>query len=74
LRIPSGVVVVARAADLLGPDTGLKSGDLIHSLNATPVDSVEALRAALNKLKPGDAVVLQVERDGKLEWLAFDLE
>jgi serine protease Do len=74
LRIASGVVVVARAADLLGPDTGLRTGDLIHSLNATSIDSVVALRAALNKLKPGDAVVLQVERDGKLQWLAFDLE
>jgi serine protease Do len=74
LRISSGVVVVARAADLLGPDTGLKTGDVIHSLNAKSIDSVDALRAAIRALQPGDPVVLQVERDGKLQWLAFDLE
>src|SRR5580692_11512406 len=36
LRIPSGVVVVGRAADLILPDTGLEAGDIIHQLNSTP--------------------------------------
>jgi serine protease Do len=74
LRIASGVVVVARAADLLGPDTGLRSGDVIHSVNSTSVDSVDSLRARLREIKPGGPVVLQVEREGKLEWLAFEME
>jgi S1-C subfamily serine protease len=74
LRISSGVVVVARAADLLGPETGLRTGDLIHSVNSTSVDSVSSLRARLRDIKPGGSVVLQVERDGGLEWLAFEME
>jgi serine protease Do len=74
LRISSGVVVVARAADLLGPDTGLQSGDVIHSVNAISIDSLDSLRARLREVKPGGPVVLQVERDGKLEWLAFEME
>jgi serine protease Do len=74
LRIQSGVVVIARAANLIGPDTGLKTGDIIHSMNNTPIDSVDALRASLRGLKPGAPVVLQVERDGGLEWVGFDLE
>jgi len=74
LRIPTGVVVVARAADLLGPDTGLKTGDVIHTVNRTPVDSLASLRTILNTLKPASPVVLQVERDGQLQWLAFELE
>jgi len=74
LRISSGVVVVARAADLLGPDTGLRSGDVIHSLNSKSIDSVDSLRARLRDIKPGGPVVLQVERDEKLEWLAFEME
>ncbi|MGH9497855.1 MAG: trypsin-like peptidase domain-containing protein [Terriglobales bacterium] len=74
LRIPSGVVVVARAADLLGPETGLRTGDVIHSVNSVAIDSVAALRTRLRDMKPGDAVVLQVERDGGLLWLAFDME
>lgn len=74
LRISSGVIVLARAVSLLGPDTGLKTGDIIHSVNRTPVDSLDSLRASLKDLKPGSAVVLQVERDGGLQWLGFDME
>ncbi len=74
LRIPSGVVVVGRAADLIMPDTGLQAGDIIHQLNTTSIDSMETLRAAVAALKSGDAVVLQVERDGGLQWVSFELE
>lgn len=74
LRNPDGAVVIARAAQLLGPDTGLKTGDVIHSVNNVPVDSVDSLRAALKDVKPNSAVVLQVERDGGLQWLAFELD
>jgi len=74
LRVSSGVVVIARAANLIGPESGLKSGDVIHSVNKTPVDSLESLRAALNDLKANAPVVLQVERDGQLQWLAFEME
>jgi len=74
LRISSGVLVVARALSLLGPDTGLKTGDVIHSLNGIPVDSVDALRARLNELQHNSPVALQVERDAKLQWVAFEME
>jgi serine protease Do len=74
LRIPSGVVVVGRAADLIMPDTGLQAGDIIHQLNTTSIDSMGTLRAAVAALKSGDAVVLQVERDGGLQWVSFELE
>ncbi|MGB7585855.1 MAG: trypsin-like peptidase domain-containing protein [Terriglobales bacterium] len=74
LRINSGVVVVARTADLLGPDTGLKTGDVIHSVNTTPINSVSELRAALRAIKSGAPVVVQIERSDGLQWLAFDME
>ena len=74
LRIPSGVVVVGRAADLIMPDTGLQAGDIIHQLNTTPIDSMDTLRAAVGALKTGDAVVLQVERDGGLQYVSFEME
>jgi serine protease Do len=73
LRFPNGVIVIARAAELLGPETGLKTGDVIHSLNAKPINSVEQLRALLKNLGPNSPLVLQVERDGKLVWLAFEM-
>jgi serine protease Do len=74
LRISGGVVVIARAADLIGPDTGLKTGDVIHSVNTTSVGSLDSLRTTLKDLKPNASVVLQVEREGRLQWLAFDME
>jgi len=74
LRLPDGVLVIARAAELIGPETGLKTGDVIHSVNGGPIDSVESLRTALKDLKPNSPVVLQVERDGGLQWLAFEMD
>jgi serine protease Do len=74
LRIPSGVVVLGRAADLITPDTGLQTGDVIHALNTTPITSMDALRAATQSLKTGDPVVLQVERSDGLTYLSFEME
>jgi serine protease Do len=74
LRISSGVLVVGREADLITPDTGLQAGDVIHQLNTKTIDSMDTLRAAAGELKTGDAVVLQVERDGGLTYLSFELE
>ncbi len=74
LRIASGVIVVGRAADLIMPDTGLQTGDVIHELNTTPIDSMEALRAAVAALKSGDPVVFQIERDGDLMWVSSEME
>jgi serine protease Do len=74
LRIPSGVIVIGRAADLIMPDTGLQTGDVIHSLNAIPITSMDTLRAAVHDLKTGDPVVLQVERDDGLTYLSFEME
>ena len=74
LRIPSGIIVVGRAADLITPDTGLQAGDVIHQLNTTKIDSMATLRSTLDRLKTGDPVVLQVERDGGLSYVSFEME
>ena len=74
LRIPGGVVVLGRAADLITPDTGLQTGDVIHAVNTTPITSMDALRAAIQSLKTGDPVVLQVERSDGLSYLGFEME
>jgi serine protease Do len=74
LRNPTGVVVVARVADFARVDTSLQTGDVIHAVNQTPIDSLATLREALRQIKARDAVVLQVERSGGFQWLAFDME
>jgi len=74
LRSPSGVVVVARVADFMSSATGLQTGDVIHGVNRVSVESVSSLRAALAPIKPRDPVVLQIEREGAFQWLAFEME
>lgn len=74
LRVSSGVIVVGRAADLILPDTGLEAGDVIHSLNGTAVDSVDQLRSITRALKVGSPVALQIERDGGLMYVSFEVE
>jgi serine protease Do len=74
LRIASGVIVLGRAAELITPETGLQTGDVIHALNTTPIASMDALRAAVLALKVGDPVVLQVERSDGLTYLSFEME
>jgi serine protease Do len=74
LRIPSGVLVTSIVADRLAVDSGLSAGDSIHSLNRKPVKSVEELRAAFTALKPGEPAAMQVERNGKLTYVTFEME
>lgn len=74
LRISSGVLVIGRAADLILPETGLQAGDVIHQLNTTPIDSMETLRVSVAKLKIGDPVVMQLERDDGLMYVSFEME
>jgi serine protease Do len=74
LRNPSGIVVVARVQDFMSSASGLQTGDIIHSVNQAPIDSLSSLRAALEQIKSHDPVVLQIERGGGYQWLAFEME
>ena len=71
LRIASGVMVAAKAADS-NVDVSLASGDVIHAINGGPVDTIQSLRSALDRLKPNAAVVLQIERGGELMFITFE--
>jgi serine protease Do len=71
LRIPTGVIVAART---LGARTGeipLQTGDVIHGLNATPITTLDGLRAALAAMKPGEPVALQIERHEQIFYVSF---
>ncbi|MCU1293407.1 MAG: peptidase and chymotrypsin/Hap [Bryobacterales bacterium] len=71
-RISSGVVVVAQSPELNSFTSNLHAGDIIHSFNQTPVESVQQLRSMLHSMKPEQAIVLQIERAGKLQYVAFN--
>lgn len=70
----SGVVVIAQAAGSNATDTGVQPGDIIRAINRTALQSVSQLQATARQLKWGDAVVLQIERAGKLQYLAFEMD
>jgi serine protease Do len=74
LRIPSGVIVAARtpASTLLGE--GPEPGDVIHAVNTSPVTDIAGLKQVLRAIQSGDPIVLQIEREGGLSYLAMESE
>ena len=74
LRIPSGLIVAARTEHWGGPALSIAAGDVIHAINGMVVSSVDGLVSALRALKARQPIVLQVERDGKLTFIAFELD
>lgn len=73
LRIDHGVVVLARG-ETSSTVTGLQTGDVIHEVNGSMVTSMNQLREAMQQMKAGDDVALFIERDKKLQYVAFELE
>ncbi len=74
LRRPEGVLVVAWAADAQRVEAGLQQGDVILALNRAPAHSIAVLNEQLARLKPGDPVVLEVDRLGRRQFVAFEVE
>jgi serine protease Do len=74
MRVSNGVLVLEHARSFDSIETGLQAGDVIHSLNRTPIKSIEQLKSAVAGVKPGDSVVLHIERMGQLQYLAFEME
>jgi serine protease Do len=74
VRSTGGVVVLAKTSGPNALKAKLQAGDIIRSVNATPMDSVEQLRTAVRELNSGDPVVLQIERDEKLQYVDFEMD
>jgi len=68
LRGVEGVLVAARASPG-GDEDDLHAGDVIYALNGLSVRSLAELKAAVERVKRGDALVFQVERKGQLWYL-----
>lgn len=73
LRDPYGIIVAARAAGAAG-EIPLTTGDVIRTFNGEPMTTLDRLRAALKALPPNAPIVLQIQRDGKLQFVTFSLE
>ena len=74
-RVNAGIVVASTVQDAIDArDGGFTAGDVIYAVNRTPVQTLAALRTMIDALKPGDPVVLHLERRGELMYLAFSIE
>ena len=52
----------------------LKPGDVIYRVNRTEIKNLAGLRAAVDAVKPGRALVVQIEREGRLMFVAFAVD
>ena len=73
LRGIGGVLVAARALNA-GAEYGLEVGDIIFSVNGAPVKSLADLKSTIGRMPDNAAVALQVQREGQLIFLSFEIE
>lgn len=69
-----GVLVAARSVDSLYWQDGFLPGDVIYVINGKAVASLAGLRVIVSDLKTGDPVVAQVQRQGVLGFIAFEID
>jgi serine protease Do len=75
LRVNAGVVVASMVPGAIdAPQGGLAPGDVIYGVNGQSTPTLEQLRAVLDAMKSGDAVVLRIERRGELMFVAFTID
>jgi len=74
VRSETGLIVAGTMENEPQVYADLSAGDVIRSFNQTPLRQPSDLRTAIAGLHTGDAAVLEVERDGILRWVAFEME
>ena len=74
LRRPYGVIVAARAPSVSSQQTPLQPGDVVYAINGKLIPDLASFRTAMGSFQPGDAVVFEVERPGKMALLEFEWE
>ena len=74
LRSFSGAIVAGKVDYTPAIETDLAVGDIIRSINGTRLTGSSDLRSELERFKPGEAVVLEIERQGRYQFVAFDME
>jgi serine protease Do len=62
---PRGVLLQNVLKDGAGDDAGLKTGDVIFSVDGKEVNAANQLQTIIGSKRPGDVVTLSVYRDGK---------
>ena len=73
LREPRGVVVAATLFQIHSLSGGFMPGDVIHEINGKDVVSLSDIRRELSPLHRGDACVVQIERQGQMIYVTFEI-
>lgn len=74
LRSRSGVLVAA-VLDYEAPiSVDLNAGDVLRAFNGRPLSSIAELRSQIVKLKVGDPAILEIERHGVIQYVAFEMD
>lgn len=74
LRREYGLIVAARISNGQSHSIDLKVDDIIDAVNRFPVTSIESLRSILDTMKPGDPVVLQIQRDSRFRYVTLEVD
>jgi len=74
LRVSSGVLIAAANASSSRSDEVFLPGDVVHAMNGGAIKDLASLRAAVDKLRPGEAAAFHVERRGQLVYVTFEVE
>ncbi len=74
LRRQYGLLVAAKSPEGQAQFIDLQPGDVIHAVNNLPVALLDLFRSRIAELKPGEPVALQIERDGRFRYVAFEVD
>ncbi len=74
INTSQGIYVESLSDNGGAKDAGIKSGDVISAINATPVNSMAELMEIIGQHKPGDVVDVTVNRKGNNEDYKVELK
>jgi serine protease Do len=72
-RRDTGVLVVSPAANPFGSGNELLPGDILYSVNREKIYTLDQLNKLLAALKAGSTAILQLERNGRLQYVEYSL-
>ena len=64
-KVMNGVVVTEVTLQSIAADLGLKKDDIIQTVNEQDIINAEQLAVIMKSFKPGDAIVMDIARNGK---------